>query len=259
LKTESGLFYLDATDPVLGFGHLDPLCYNGHARIIIADNEPLPVELNADTLTERKITSVFIINNKGKLTGSLQQAPGYAESSSIRTFIKANGTGKLEAEIKNNFRQEVEINNLRIDSLNKKEEPVGINYNFAINTDKEDIIYLNPMLGEGYSDNPFISAQRFYPVEMPYTLDEVYTVRLDIPDGYSTDEIPKSLLLKLNEEGDGLFEYRISEAAGTLSLRCRLQIKRTLFAPEEYELLREFFSRVVKKQNEQIVFKKKSN
>ena len=67
------------------------------------------------------------------------------------------------------------------------------------------------------------------------------------------------MVLKLNDEGEGLFEYRISESGGTISLRCRLQIKRTVFAADEYDLLREFFNMVVAKQTEQIVFKKKKN
>jgi hypothetical protein len=36
-----------------------------------------------------------------------------------------------------------------------------------------------------------------------------------------------------------------------------LRITRAYFLPEEYEMLREFFNYVVKKHNEQIVFKKK--
>jgi len=40
-------------------------------------------------------------------------------------------------------------------------------------------------------------------------------------------------------------------------LRMKLIMKRTYFLPDEYDLLREFFNMVVKKQSEQIVFKKK--
>jgi len=62
---------------------------------------------------------------------------------------------------------------------------------------------------------------------------------------------------KLNEQDDGMFEYRLSESGGTISLRSRIQLKRAYYLPEEYEMLREFFNIVVKKHNEQIVFKKK--
>jgi len=248
-------YYLDASDPVLGFGRLDPLCYNGHARVI--NGEPEAIELNTDMLIEKKLTSAFIINENGKLSGAMQQIPGYAESSELRTTAKEKGKESVLVEIKKGFNTEVTIQNFRLDSLSKKDDPVGVFYDFLIDPGTEDIIYLNPMFGEGYKNNPFKSAERYYPVEMPYTMDETYILSLDVPSGYVIDEMPKPMVLKLNDEGEGLFEYRISESNGTSSLRCRLQIKRTVFAPDEYDLLREFFNMVVAKQTEQIVFKKK--
>ena len=151
----------------------------------------------------------------------------------------------------------MEIKKPVIDSLDKYDEPLRLRYEFDIKTDKEDIIYFNPMFGEAWKENPFKSAERFYPVEMPYTIDETYLLRLEIPTGYVMDEMPKQMVVKFNEDDDGMFEYRISESGGTISLRSRLRLKRAYFQPEEYEMLREFFNLVVKKHNEQIVFKKK--
>ena len=116
---------------------------------------------------------------------------------------------------------------------------------------------MNPMFGEGYKDNPFKSAERFYPVEMPYAIDETYSLQMEVPTGYEVDELPKSLVVKLDEQDDGIFEYRISQSGRQISLRSRVRFNRAYYLPEEYEMLREFFSLIVKKQNEQIVFKKK--
>jgi hypothetical protein len=113
------------------------------------------------------------------------------------------------------------------------------------------------MFGEGYKENPFKSTERFYPVEMPYARDETYIFSMFIPEGYEVDELPKSVIVKLNEAGDGQFEYRISESGGIISMRSRIQLKRAYYLPEEYDILREFFNLVVKKHNEQIVLKKK--
>src|ERR1043165_860944 len=107
------------------------------------------------------------------------------------------------------------------------------------------------------NENPFKSAERVYPVEMPYGIDETYVFSLIMPDGYVLDELPKSMRLKLNEEGDGDFEYLVSESGGTISLRSRIRLKRAYYLPDEYETLREFFNLIVKKHNEQIVLKKK--
>jgi len=116
---------------------------------------------------------------------------------------------------------------------------------------------MNPMFGEGYKENPFKSAERSYPVEMPFDIDETYNLQLEVPAGYVIDELPKQIMVKLNNEGDGIFEYRISESQGTISLRSGIKFKRSYFTPDEYESLREFFNLIVKKQSEQIVFKKK--
>ena len=124
-------------------------------------------------------------------------------------------------------------------------------------SEKEDIIYVNPILVDSWKENPFKSAHRFYPIEMPFAIDEMYVLRIEIPQGYIVDELPKQMVLKLNDQDDGMFEYRLSESGGSISLRSRLVLKRAYYQPEEYEMLREFFNIVVKKHNEQIVFKKK--
>ena len=160
-------------------------------------------------------------------------------------------------DIKKAFGTEILVSKFELDSLDKYEEVLGIKYDFDFTGEKEDIIYLNPMFGEGYKENPFKSAERLYPVEMPYGFDETYTLQMDVPSGYEVDELPKSMVVKLNEENEGMFEYRISQSGSGISFRSRIRISRAYFMPEEYEMLREFFNLVVKKQAEQIVFKKK--
>ncbi len=247
--------YLDAGEPRMAFGKLPYDCYNGHARVI---NETIqPVYLVADSLMEKKITSVFIINNKEeKMEGSFQQTPGYYQSASLRERINDKGEEQFFSDIKKGFNAEVEIDEPTVSALKNYDDNLQVKYKFLMNNNGEDIIYLNPLLSEAYKSNPFKSAERYYPVEMPYGIDEVYLLRLEVPKGYKLDEMPKQVVVKLNEEDPSFFEYRISESANIISLRSRLFIKRTYYSPEEYELLREFFNLVVKKQSEQIVFKK---
>jgi hypothetical protein len=248
--------YLDASEPHIGFGRLPLRCYNGHARVV--NKEATPVELGSDEITETKTTTIFIINDeKGNLVGSVQQTPGYYESDELRDRIKEKGLEPLQKDIKKDFGADIVISNFQADSLSKYENELGIHYDFDIKGEKEDIMYLNPMFGEGYKENPFKSAERFYPVEMPCATDETVNLQLEVPHGYVVDELPKSVIVKLNEKDDGIFEYRISQSGDNISLRSRIRFKRTFFMPDEYETLREFYNLIVKKQEEQIVFKKK--
>jgi hypothetical protein len=249
-------YFLDASEPRLGFGRLTPVCFNGHARII--NPEATAVEFSADSLMERKTTVILLsTNEKGELEGSLQQQPGYYESHEIRDRVKEKGKDEFFKDVKKAYGPDVELIKPHIDSLDNLEEGIIIGYDFKLNQEKEDILYINPMFGEGYKENLFKSAERFYPVEMPYTMDETYIFNMVVPEGYVLDELPKSIILKLNDAGDGRFEYLISESGGNISMRSRIQLKRTYYTPDEYGMLREFFNFIVKKHSEQIVFKKK--
>lgn len=249
-------YFLDASQPGLGFGKLGYECYNGHARIV--NENATPVDFIADSIVERKVTSVFMVNDdKGNMLGSMQQTPGYYESNSIRSTVKEKGKNQLFSDIKRSYTGEIEMTEEGIDSLSNYEEPVNVHYKFELKGDKEDIIYFNPLFAEGWKNNPFKAAERYYPIEMPYAMDETFLLRMDVPAGYTVDEMPKQTVVKLNENDDGMFEYRISLSGDIISLRSRLRIKRTFFQADEYEMLREFFNLVVKKHAEQIVFKKK--
>ena len=249
--------FMDASEPLLGYGYLPLRCYNEEARVI---NELANVvSLSANQVAETKHTNVFVVNDeKGNIVGSKIQTPGYYESMNLRERVKEKGKEQLLADIKKGMGSEYEVSNLELDSLTQLDENLGIKYDFEIKGEKEDIIYFNPMLGEGYKENLFKSAERAYPVEMPFTMDEVYNLQMDIPQGYVIDELPKSMMLKLNEENEGSFEYRISTSGNSISFRSRIRIARANFQPDEYEMLREFFNYVVKKHAEQIVFKKKN-
>lgn len=248
--------YLDASEPHMGFGMLPLRCYNGDARVI--DKMASAIELQPETVNEKSFASAFVINDeKGNMVGSMQQTPGYYESSSLRDEIKEKGKTAYQERIKKGFGVDAEISNMVVDSVDLYDFPLNIKYDFDITQEKEDILYVNPMFGHGYRENPFKSAIRRYPVEMPYASDETYTLQMEVPQGYVVDELPKQTIIKLDEDNGGTFEYLITQSGQNISMRSRLTFRRTYFLPEEYENLREFFNMVVAKQNEQIVFKKK--
>lgn len=252
----SKVIYLDASHNHLGFGKLLPDCYNGHARIV--NEEATPLYLMADSLRERKVTSLFLAKgDKGGWKGYMSQTPGYYESYRLREKIKEKGEPEFFKGIQKDFGSDVKIENGRVDSLVSYDDPIGIAYDLSYAPESENVMYINPMFGEGYKKNPFAAAERFYPVEMPYAIDETYVLTMEVPEGYVVDELPKQVLAKYDEEGVSFFEYRLQQSENTISLRSRIKLTRTFYEPDEYEGLRAFFAMVVKKHGEQIVFKKK--
>lgn len=255
VKIDNKNYYLDASDPSLGFNHLHDECYNGHARVILPEVAEA-VYFNPDSLVEKKLTTVFIHSDKpGEWAGHFATNMGYYESLSTRSKLKDKGEESFFKNIQSSYTGEIELSEKKIDKLKELDQAVKVEYDFTMKQD-EDMIYFSPMMSEGYKENYFKAAERSYPVEMPYLFDETYIFNFDIPADYVVEEIPKSSKVNFGEK-DGFFEYMIDKSGETIRLRSRLKLNRATYLPEEYNDLREFFSYVVKKHAEPIVLKKK--
>jgi Domain of Unknown Function with PDB structure (DUF3858)/Transglutaminase-like superfamily len=254
--TGNKLITLDASQPFNGFGQLPEYCYNGWGHLINEDN-PLSINYSSDSLHETSETIVLIFNDdKGKPVGSYKNLLGKSESNNMRREISGSSFVSYEKKIKAKIGSGFKLENFAIDSLKKYEFPVAINYDFEFKNDSAaDILYFNPIVDDGYKTNPFKAMDRHYPVEIPYLIDDTYILNMDIPVGYRVEDIPKSARINFNGNV-GLFEYLIQKGETTLQLRVHLRLNKAFFDVEEYNTLRDFFSNIVKKESEQIVFQK---
>jgi hypothetical protein len=79
---------------------------------------------------------------------------------------------------------------------------------------------------------------------------------MEIPKGYVVDVLPRSARYSL--EDGGYYEYLIESDGQAINFRMRLQINRTNYPVSQYKALRDFYSLIIEKEKEQIVFKKSS-
>lgn len=252
---QGNVLYLDAAHPKLGFGQLDQDCYNGHARII-SRTDSGSVYFEADSLQERTATVVFVSTTDTGAAGTWSSILGRQESYKLRENIGDQGEQAFFKNIQMQYGEDITISDGGIDSLDQPEEPVNVHYSFKLRMGENNAkIYLNPIIGAGVHSNPFVAAERKYPIEMPYVSDDLYVFTLQIPDGYSVEELPKSARAMLNGH-DGTYEYLIGAQQGMIQLRCRLKLNKANFSPEDYANLREFYALVVQKEAEEIVLKK---
>ncbi len=255
-RVDGRKYTLDASESYSGFGQLPLKCYNGLGHSINQDN-PTSMLFSPDSLHENRIATVIIFNDdKNQPSGSYTCQIGKNDSYRVRSEILGGTEKNYESKIKTQLGSDYTLENFTVDSLKQPNFPLTLHYDFIIkNLSSADIIYFNPIVDESYKSNPFKSMDRHYPVEMPYLLDQVYILNMDIPAGYEIDEMPKSVRVNYNEN-EGFFEYIIQKAQTSFQMRVHLKLNKAFFPVEEYQTLRDFFSSVVKKENEQIVFKK---
>jgi hypothetical protein len=247
--------YLDASQQGLAFGKLLPNCYNGPSWIV--DESATIVNFSPDSLWEKKTSATIVSNTaKGEWLAHVKRMPGDQEAYLIRKAIRETDKKAFSMELEKSYGAK-KLLNLTIDSLYQAEDPLVVSFDVPMTPDGEEVLYISPFLSEPAVKNPFSSGDRYYPVEMPFATDETFHVSMEVPNGYMIDELPRQMLAKYDEEGTTFFEYKITASGNLISFRARVKIGRTYYGPDEYEQLRQFFTLLIKKQQEPIVFRKK--
>lgn len=256
LKAEGKEWLLDAARPGMGFGKLHFDCYNGQARVV--NEAATPIKLKANQVIEKSESFFQVFSSKDSIVTQVRKLYGYYESLQARKKIGVEGNESFMKELKTQYVNDIAISDLKYDSLQNENVPLTVYYTLRSVNENADILYVNPVLGERFKQNPLKASERQYPVEMPYRINDTYNLVLQMPDGYVLDELPKSVTLKLEQNGNKVFfEYKISSSANYIMMQYRLFIDETIFFPAEYNGIREFFAKVVAKLDEQIVLKKK--
>ncbi len=258
VRADEDDWLLDATHPFLGFGKLPYNCYNGQARVL--DGDATLFHLSPDQLNEaEQVTAAVNFNTADGFhwTAGISHQYGFFASEELRKKIRKDGLEAVRKELAGDESSYGVIRDLVATPLDTVGAALELKYNAVNEVKTGDMIYFSPVLIPHYRQNPLKSAERKYPVEMPYKISQQYTVTIEVPEGYLIEELPSSLSVKVNGKGDAEFKYTSTAENGKVSIHYILDIAKTVFKPDEYNALRDFFSKMTAKLEEQVVFKKK--
>jgi hypothetical protein len=118
-----------------------------------------------------------------------------------------------------------------------------------------DRLYLNPLLTEGETSNPFKQLTRQFPIDFGVPIDETFTATYTLPAGFTVEELPKPLALGLPNNG-GRFTYQIQQKGNQLDVVSRITIRKPVYPANEYPFLKEFYDKILLKHGEKVVLKK---
>lgn len=150
-----------------------------------------------------------------------------------------------------------EVEDFEVSNLDNTVADVKVGY--VLKTDMplgDDVIYINPMLEKHFSENPFKSENRIFPVNFPYLSNYSQMITIAIPEGYVVDELPKSEKYIFGDNALN-FSYRIIATESQVQLQYIFNVNSLLILPDSYTDLQDFFAKVIQKNSEQVVLKKK--
>ena len=249
-------YLLDATSKYLPFNSLPERCLNGKGRVI-SKKSPGWIQLLSTEMKNTFTQVDMTLSEDGSLKGKCTVTSAGLDGNDRRnTYAKKNQKDFIEEFTSNHQTWSVtEFHYSNLDTLNA---PFTAAYNLDIPDEAQvagDRLYLNIMAGFGQKSNPFKLEERAFPIDFSCPIKENYSIKVIIPSGWVVEQLPKMASLLLPEKA-GSFKCMLEEKAGVIQIVSTLRINKTLFMPNEYDQLKEFFRLMVAKQAEQIVLKK---
>jgi len=257
VEVNNAVYLFDASSKNGQVNLLKPNILNWQGRLIREDGSSTWVLLIpskhavSNVMLNATITKDLNVNGdvKKRITGHL----------AIEAREKFSNVAKddIRKELEKN-KIETELSNIEIKDLDNLGKPVSLSYNFESFNLVEEIegkLYVSPMLFIGEKGNPFISEERIYPVDFGYLKKMRALVNIDIPEGYTVEQLPENTSFSFGNN-DAIFRYKISSTATKIQLSLEFSINQSLISPSNYKNLKGFYQLMVDKQNEKVVLSK---
>jgi hypothetical protein len=248
-------YLLDATEPLGAFDLLPKRCFNGDGRLVKTHNSQwIPLAPKQKQMEYYNVQLALL--PAGQIKGNVQVSFNHLNALTVRKAILADG----EKHYVNNVSKMLHnwnINSYAVKGADELQKPIEITYELesASSVVTGDFIYVTPIFFDRQVENPFKQELRSFPVDFGHGSEKIYACTFTLPAGYKVEDMPARLRLELPGKG-GSFAYEVTQVGNQLRVISKVSLDKPVYAIEEYSALREFYSKIVAKQAEQIVLKK---
>ncbi|MBG0860607.1 MAG: DUF3857 domain-containing protein [Bacteroidales bacterium] len=253
---DDNYYLVDATDPLRPFDVLPFECLNGVGRLI-SEYDSRFVDLKNNEKEASAAAVGLQIDDKGNLAGEMKTRYSGYDAYAVRKLVILEGEDGYLDLMKENA-TEMEITDFRLENLAIRDSDVVETVRINIRNGAQvagDRLLFNPFLPPIAEGNPFYQETRNFPIDFGTSRETRVVMDLEFPDGFSVIEIPADITFSLGK-GDGRYEFVCRTNGNKIMINSLLIIDRTLYQPSEYSLIRDYYSKVLKKQAELVVLKK---
>lgn len=253
-------YILDAMDKTTPVGIVPFNLLNTNA-FVVAKKSSAIIFIKEDVRMSKDFYGIeTVINEDGKLSGNVNVLSyDYTRLDKVDDYKTKY---KLDKFISKYYRREVSnlsIDNFEVKNLDADSLPLDQSFKFTSNlTASGDYALFNLNLFGAIEKTPFVSDNRFTDINYGCQVLESIAQVIRLPKNMTPDVLPKNINLVMPDNSITLSRI-ISYDAASHTVHCRIkwQVTRTVFKPEEYISVKDFYKKMVDLLNEPLVLKKK--
>lgn len=257
VEKDNQLLLIDATEPFSTNNILPQRVLNWQGRLISDNNESRWVDLQPRKMSSESSMLNVSINDdfslSGKVVTHLTNYKAYSYRDKYTNMSNDDHINLLERDKGN-----IEISELNVENAINITEPMKVSYKYELADEIDEVgekLYFVPLFFLETKENPFKLEERQYPIDFVIPYSDKYMVNIMLPEGYEIESLPKSEGLDFMDS-NVKFTYLIQQNGQYLQLKAQLDINNPLILPKDYKAFKEFYSKIVEKQAEQIILTK---
>jgi hypothetical protein len=260
VKSGENICFLDATDRFVPADLLPENCLNG-SGFVIAEEKGYWVEIPSNDPCSKTVLGDFVIDHKGNIKGEVSyKRTDYAAARFREQFDGYNS----KEEYIDNFEKEnggCVVTDFNVEKIDSIYLPVIEKYEVEMSNKASligNILYIEPVIFERISENPFRRESREYPVDFTCPHAVIYAAKFAFPEEYTIEQIPEACRMYITDKSAS-FSYQVVLMGKCIQVIFQYSVNKAMFLPQEYPDLKEFYNQMVIKLAEPIILKAKEN
>lgn len=249
VKGDKKSFLTDGTNSLIAYNRIPIRCINGKGLIVNEDQTNWIRLYNNIKSVDSKIFKIDINTEDLSANTELSIQSNEFESVGYKRSCK-NDTTKLKEQLLEEGLSEIKS----VSTLNYKRNNLAYIINCKGECEVEKIgrnIIVSPFLNSPIKENQLKELRRSYPVDLIYARTKKFKSEINIPEGYQVKTLPNNYKMD-----NGLAEIKLEyqQIENRIVVQGTYSFKKSIYKPEEYGGVKNYFNTIIKKFNEPIVF-----
>lgn len=257
VEIENGLILLDATDRYASPNILPIRDLNWYGRIIRPGGSSAQVNLMPTSTSKNFHNISCAVLADGTVEGKVRNQLTDYEALEYRTEKMQQAKDTYVEAMENKYGA-IEVSEYVRENEQDLSKPIIESFSFKDRNNVEIInnkLYLSPLLFFTMQENPFKLDKREYPIDFAYPFLHRFIINIDIPAGYTVESIPQGANM-ITGDDIGAFKYLVNVGENKIQLSITFEIKTPIVGAEYYEVIKDFYQKVMEKEKEKIVLAK---
>jgi len=256
-EIEGKVILLDASNKFTVPNILPTNTLNWKGRLVKENGDSKEINLVPEFNSKNSINMMVKIEKEGSVSGKVRNQKTEYEAFAFREKYAGINKEKYAESLEDKFGR-IEIKDYALENETNLASPIQETFDFFSNNHSEvigDKVYINPLLFYTPLKNPFLQEERTMPIYFGHPVQDKYSVNIEIPEGYAIESVPKPILITTGQDV-GSLKYNSQVSGNKIQISVIFEINKMLVASDFYPILKDFYKKIIEKQNEKIVLKK---